>query len=287
MHRWIVGLLVALALVGGAAAYFAGILSFGPNRHRFENTSTQGSHCRVFLVPLEPVPDGGRRTAQEVWKSLVDELRQDEPTRQLLTRLHGGVPSLIIAAEPPQDFVPEGIGASTAPDTYRFSVTWFEPIAPGVDRWSDITAEIGGRSDAPVECLLGTWKTHRLASFRIKNSTKNHRDNVLAEILSSQCDEPAVLVLAANDYLLRKQSGWLLLDEADGHRCVAKPTKRDAATARSELDERIDMYCRDRYEQPTGRPTATTATTGPVPRLVPFGSNDSSRNALAPSAAAR
>lgn len=273
MHRWIVGILVALALLGGATAYFTGVLPFGPSRDRFESTSTQGSHSRVFLVPLEPEPAGGRRPAQEVWKSLVDELRQEEPARQLLTRLHGDLPSVIITAEPPQDFVPEGIGATTVPDTYRFSATWFDPIGPGLERWSDIVAEIGGRSDAPVECLLGTWKTHRVTRFRIE-SNKTRGDLALSNMLSMKCDEPAAILFAANDYLLRKQAGWILLDEAEGHRYVAKPTKLDAATARRELDEKIDAYCRERYEKPTQQPAASTATPRPVPDFTPHTSND-------------
>jgi hypothetical protein len=161
-------------------------------------------------------------------------MASDAVTGELLRKLYGGVGVELVAGKPAVD-VPPGPGFAIA--------LRVDPHQPGETDWDKVVARMGGRGDAPVECMLGMVNFSRVTQLHIQ-AGKGGLSEKVVKFLEEQPSDSQILLLAVNDFLLRRQVGWKAIDGQTAELAQLRAPPSDVAAARAELDGQIAAWCK-------------------------------------------
>lgn len=202
MSRRIVPIVLFLlaAVVAGGVRYYMRSTA-GPEPTKLASTGS-ARNVRVFLIPLAPDATG-RRPAQDVWRTLFTDMAASSDTAAYLKSLYNNVPIELTAASAAEAAGVPDLGSVTLETGVRGALR-VVTVQPGLDDWQQITAKIGGRSDAPHECLMG--------ELTLVSAIRRPVDPT--DLRKEPIDDLDMLIIAANHHLIFKQAGWLLVDEA-------------------------------------------------------------------------
>lgn len=185
-----------------------------------------------YLQPIKPGAKDGADKSMDVWRDLFTGMAKDPNTRELLTRLHGGWPTEIIAVD-----------AKRATDQTAFNAPPPDGTAV-VLRVADLNLKQVDTKAGPVpfrEIVYGRV-------IRIKGAGTSE--------LPLKKEEPSpgdALELAVEDYVLRHTPGWVArrgtgpdtsFQDDQQLRRAAEEAKLppSAEDQRRELDKRIEEY---------------------------------------------
>jgi hypothetical protein len=188
------------------------------------------SDIAVYLMPVaadaRPPGDG-----EAVWDGLWPGIAADAESRALLGRLYGGAPAALVAG-------PDAGASGPAPGA-GLAVVLRVDARRVEDRFSTRRGHVAGRIDLHRE---STAQFHP-ARFHAPAGTppEDVLGKAFAAAMDAQPDDLDILLLVANDYLLRHRPGWQLASHGFSADAVAVPTGGPAAL-RSDLDRRISDY---------------------------------------------
>ena len=219
-----------VAISGGMVAWWA-----WPEAKREEirvsHSSVVGKNLCVFLVPVNVT--GERKDAVQVWENLFSDLAQDATSQDFLQKLYGGVKVEVKAPAPAADWPRlESNGV----------LLKINPQQPGEVRWDKIVSRVGGRSDQPTDCLLGTLDYSRVACSRSDAATDESLAVLAAKAIEAQMSDLNVVVMAANEYLLRHQLGWRMVDHFETSLDQLPKLSKDPTDVRQELDQEVAAW---------------------------------------------
>jgi hypothetical protein len=241
-----VALGVAALLALGAVGYFLGWWPHTrhqpdpvPARSSPHNDSFSARNWSYYLRPVPTGRPGPTPTAEEAWNGLFPGMAADPSTRELLQRLYGGLPL---------EFVVLDKGA-TNDDLTR-------PPAEGLAVAFRV-ADLGSRKEKTVdgETLFGLIALGR-ATF-IKDFVSSDSTDAVAGLVKTMSDRPSdgeAFDLAVEDYMLRHQTGWLVVGGPvfdKGRQLPHNPQEH-----RADLDARIKRYAEksaDFYDKLRGK----------------------------------
>jgi hypothetical protein len=186
----------------------------------------------VYLMPVAADAIAARRPGDEVWDALLPGIAADADSRTLLSRLYQNAPTELREGPVGQDAgsqaPAEGLAVAVRVHAQRFK-----------DRVSTRQGHVYG--------LVDLW---RVSTVQFHPARFHHPEGTppeqalgqgLAAALAGQPDDFEVLLLVANDYLLRKQPGWQLFSHGFSADAIQVPTG-GLAELRADLDRRIDDY---------------------------------------------
>jgi hypothetical protein len=238
---------VAALLALGTAGYFLGWWSRaghqpdpGSVKHSPHYDSFSARNWSYYLRPVPAGRPGPTPTAEEAWNGLFPGMAADPSTRELLQRLYGRLPLEFVVLD----------RAATNDDLTR-------PPAEGLAVAVRV-ADLGSRKEktADGETLFGLVALGR-ATF-IKDFVSPDSMDAVAGLMKTMTDRPSdgeAFDLAVEDYMLRHQTGWLVVggpifDEK------GRPLPQDPQAHRADLDARIKQYAEksaDFYEKLRGK----------------------------------
>jgi len=177
-----------------------------------------------YLRPLPAPTPGPRPDAATVWRDLFPGMVADQETRALLRRLYGGlsVEAMALESEAADD------GALVAPPSEGFAIAL---------RLANLGAEVKKTPDG--ETLFGLMALGRATSIAGAAPAAESLGG-FADQLRAQPADRAAFALSAEDYLLRHQTGWLLVGGPifdDKQKLPANATEQ-----RADLDRRIQAH---------------------------------------------
>ena len=234
-------LVYAIGVAVLAAAGVAG-LWFGRNRTRPEREEGPPStrepdfvvqhDLPVYLMPVAADATAVRRPGDEVWDALLPGIAADAESRKLLSRLYRDAPAEFRVGPVGQDASGQAPGDGLAV-AVRVHARRYE------DRISTRRGHVYGLVD------LGRVSTVNFHPDRFHAAAGTPPEDVVGKAfsaaLAAQPNDVEVLLLVANDYLLRKQPGWQLFSHGFSADAVRVPTG-GPAELRADLDRRIDDY---------------------------------------------
>ena len=238
MSRRVKILLIALVLAAVAIGVWSALqappAAAVPERSR--RFSLAGQNLNVFLVPVD-VPPGKRRPALDLWQTLFPKISKDSGSREFLQQLFGGLAAEIESTAIMTDEIGTDENATNRQPGDGFAVVLrIDAKQPGDVEWERIVSRIGGRSDAPIDCLLGNLDFSLNAKFPAPTTT--NVATAPAQLLDSESTGLDVVLMVANDYLLREQAGWLLVDtlqdQAPGRAAISLDEARQTLNQRAE-----------------------------------------------------
>lgn len=225
MSRWMISAVVLVATVVGAGAWYV-MSPNGPIAMR--GTVTRQAETIVYLVPTSPPPKD-RKPAQEVWRTLFSEITDPMTSGSTITILGMcyGDPALKLVVGKSGEAEPNL--APMLADADRSSMAMYiMPTQPALEDWPSIVARVGGRSDKPIECLLGDLKVRVLARIAKPAAPSKVPRERAAEV---DFDDVKALLLAANDRLLTRRTGYMLLTAEEGRKYLENPASIDGERA--------------------------------------------------------
>jgi hypothetical protein len=216
------------------------LVSRGQRQTSASPDSFSARNQSYYLRPVPTDKPRSRATAEEVWRDLFPGMAKDRATPNLLRRLYGGLPVEFVVLD-------ERVGAD-------------EPLmkAPGEGFAVSLrVANCGAvsRQTPEGETLFGLIALGR--TTLIEDAMPPDRGDALARLSKAMKDRPSDMEawdLAVEDYLLRHDSGWLVVGGSffdPGRKLPTSPSEH-----RADLDGRIQAYVEsaaDYYDRVRGR----------------------------------
>ncbi|MBY0527967.1 MAG: hypothetical protein K2R98_31505 [Gemmataceae bacterium] len=188
----------------------------------------------VYLMPSSPLAEATHQKALEAWRDLWSNMPQDAASQQLLKRLYADAPVRIDA-------------------NFKDEADPLRPLVPAAaDEQPPTMIELHAKhADAKDALFSGLLEGQRKSRTRraVKNEPLGQLNAVLGSAPKGKPDDAAALLLAANDYLIRKQPRWRLVDGRGVLPADVKIPKQTLAERRADLNLAVDQYL-SRFDVP-------------------------------------
>jgi hypothetical protein len=225
---------IGLALVTAGAVTFLFVVFYqvrkmtnGPDAGQWEDSSSIVPPSTVYLIPA--VKDAKPTTeAATVWRDLLPGMSAESETKTLLARLYEGLPVVL-----------ETTGD---PEATKVAVSKYWPNGdPGVSLV--VYAKPAVAENAPPNGVRT-----EISAVRVSRKTRSAPTvafdpiNRALQPQGPQPDDFAALLLAANDYLLRHQTGWQVVDGRSAPPATATATAASVAEQKAAWERAVSQY---------------------------------------------
>lgn len=202
-----------------------------PSTNNGTTASLYFTDFQAFMVPLEKA---GKDASKAIpWNQLFPKIANDHESQLLAKRLWWDVPVEFTVAENA-----DKVGAKAADKKEEEELA----AGPAVVRIRIFSkASPAGSTD---KLSVGFW-TYRRLSHRViaeRHTYKSMGEAMVPKNLFGDSNDYEFLLLLCNDYLLRHDAGWIVVDgrgESPGN--YTSP-KLDATQAKADLGSRIEKY---------------------------------------------